>query len=83
VAFAAPFHIEAIMSKLVITIFFLVISTLTSYAKEPVRTIEGVVSKVSDGDTIQVLDPYGTKVKVRMYGMDAPETEKSNRKTRP
>lgn len=50
-------------------------------AKEPIRTIEGIVSKVSDGDTINVQDNQGTKVKVRLYGIDAPETEKSNKKT--
>ena len=52
-----------------------------SHAKEPKRVIEGVVTKVSDGDTIQVRDRFGTKVKVRLYGIDAPETEKRNRKT--
>lgn len=50
-------------------------------AKEPIRTIEGIVVKVSDGDTINVQDSYGTKLKIRLYGIDAPETEKSNKKT--
>jgi endonuclease YncB( thermonuclease family) len=50
-------------------------------AKDPIRTIEGIVTKVSDGDTIQVMDSLGTKVKVRFYGIDCPETEKSNKKT--
>jgi endonuclease YncB( thermonuclease family) len=50
-------------------------------AKDPIRTIEGVVSKVSDGDTIHVKDAFGTKVKVRLYGIDAPETEKGNKRT--
>ncbi|WP_236015015.1 thermonuclease family protein [Geomonas anaerohicana] len=36
---------------------------------------------VSDGDTVQVQDVLGTKVKVRLYGIDAPETEKRNRRT--
>jgi endonuclease YncB( thermonuclease family) len=52
-----------------------------SLANEPIRTIEGVVSKVSDGDTIHVKDDLGSKLKIRMYGIDAPETEKVNRKT--
>lgn len=52
-----------------------------AFAKDPVRTIEGIVTKVSDGDTLQVTDPSGTKVKVRFYGVDAPETQKSNKKT--
>lgn len=50
-------------------------------AKEPVRTIEGVVTKVSDGDTIQVTDNLGIMVKIRLYGIDAPETSKRNKKT--
>lgn len=50
-------------------------------AKGPNRTIEGFVSKVSDGDTINVTDDLGTSVKIRMYGIDAPETEKSNKRT--
>ena len=52
-----------------------------SLAKEPIRVIDGTVSKVSDGDTIQVVDQLGSKVKVRLYGIDAPETEKRSRKT--
>ena len=59
----------------------LVLFSACSHAKEPIRVIEGVVTKVSDGDTIQVRDRFGTKVKVRLYGIDAPETEKRNRKT--
>jgi endonuclease YncB( thermonuclease family) len=59
----------------------LVASFVVAQAKEPIRTIEGLVIKVSDGDTINVMDSLGTKVKVRLYGIDAPETEKSNRRT--
>ena len=50
-------------------------------AKDAIRILEGIVTKVSDGDTINVIDPVGTKLKVRLYGIDAPETEKSNKKT--
>src|SRR5689334_7948250 len=59
----------------------LMLSTTIALAKDPIRTIEGIVSKVSDGDTVHVTDSQGTKVKVRLYGIDAPETEKSNKKT--
>lgn len=65
----------------VASILLALISISTAFAKEPIRTIEGTVSKVSDGDTIHVTDPMGTKVKVRLYGIDAPETEKGNKKT--
>ena len=59
----------------------LAVSTVC-FGKEPIRTIEGTVSKITDGDTIHVTDSLGTKVKVRFYGIDAPETEKSNKRTR-
>jgi len=45
------------------------------------RTVEGTVSKVSDGDTVQVITAEGTKLRVRLYGCDAPETEQINRRT--
>lgn len=48
-------------------------------AKQPIRVIEGTVTKVSDGDTIQVTDSFGTMVKVRLYGIDAPETAKGSK----
>jgi endonuclease YncB( thermonuclease family) len=51
-----------------------------SFAKDPIRTVDGVVIKVVDGDTITVKSD-GTKLKVRMYGVDAPETEITNRRT--
>lgn len=69
------------MYRIIAAVMLLCLSTIPAFAKEPVRTIEGLVTKVSDGDTIQVTDQLGTKVKVRFYGMDAPETEKSNKKT--
>jgi len=58
----------------------LILSTI-AHAKDPIRKIEGTVTKVSDGDTINVQDSMGTKVKIRLYGIDAPETVKSNKKT--
>ncbi len=37
------------------------------------RTLEGKVVRVADGDTLTVLTREGTRVKVRLYGIDAPE----------
>lgn len=57
---------------------------LSLLGSEPIRVPDGVRSKgamVSDGDTVQVQDALGTKVKVRLYGIDAPKTEKRNRRT--
>lgn len=52
-------------------------------AKQPIRTIEGTVTRVSDGDTIQITDQLGTKVKARLYGIDAPETAKGKKTGQP
>lgn len=37
-------------------------------AKEPIRVINGVVVKISNGDTFKLRNILGTKVKVRLYG---------------
>jgi len=60
-------------------LFSLLLLSPPSYAV--IRTVEGTVSKVSDGDTLQVITPEGTKLRVRLYGCDAPEAEKLNRRT--
>jgi len=54
---------------------------LLSFAREPIRTVTGTVTKVSDGDTIQITTPEQTKLRVRLYGIDAPETPKINQRT--
>jgi endonuclease YncB( thermonuclease family) len=59
---------------------FFPVSCVSQYAKEITRTIDGMVTKISDGETIHVTNNHGTKVKVRFYGIDAPETEKSCKK---
>ena len=42
---------------------------------------ENVLEALTDGDTIHVTDSFGTEVTVRLYGIDCPETEKSNKRT--
>ena len=37
------------------------------------RTVEGKVFRVIDGDTLTLVTPEGTKLRVRLYGIDAPE----------
>lgn len=37
------------------------------------RTVEGKVTRVTDGDTLILVTGEGTKLKVRLYGIDAPE----------
>ncbi|EHP85846.1 nuclease (SNase domain protein) [Geobacter metallireducens RCH3] len=63
-----------------VVLLWIILISLPVWAKEPLRIIEGEVVKVVDGDTITI-DSEGTRVKVRLYGIDAPETEKINRKT--
>lgn len=69
------------MRSFLMSLILLICMTLAAFAKEPSRSIEGVVSKISDGDTIHVTDSGGTNVKVRFYGIDCPETEKGNKRT--
>ena len=45
------------------------------------RTVTGVVTRVLDGDTVQVTTPEQTALRIRTYGNDAPETEKINHRT--
>jgi len=55
------------------------IMVLAHHAHAAIRTVTGTVTKVSDGDTIQITTPEQTKLKVRLYGIDAPETPKINK----
>jgi endonuclease YncB( thermonuclease family) len=50
-------------------------------AKEPIRIEEGVVRHVADGDTVNVVTNEGTKLKVRLYGIDAPKIQHMNKRT--
>lgn len=70
-----------IINRIILAICLALLLPTLVIAKDPIRTIEGTVIKVVDGDTIHVQDDLGSKLKVRMYGVDAPETEKSNKKT--
>ena len=67
-------------------LFLFIISGLTAFinisvSQAVIRTVTGTVTKVTDGDTIHVTTPEGTKLKVRLYGIDAPETPKINQRT--
>jgi len=69
-----------------ILLFLFIISGMTAFinisvSQAVIRTVTGTVTKVSDGDTIHVTTPERTKLKVRLYGLDAPETPKINQRT--
>jgi micrococcal nuclease len=52
-------------------IVFLLVFSVPSCATP--RTEEGRVTRVADGDTLTLVTRTGTKLKVRLYGIDAPE----------
>ena len=67
-------------------ISLLFIASWTIFIHPPVshaaiRTVTGTVTKVTDGDSIQVTTAEQTKLKVRLYGIDAPETPKISHRT--
>lgn len=70
------------MNKLLVVLLLLLLA-VPALAKEPLRVIYGQVVKISDGDTIHVVDAQGVKVKVRLYGIDAPETSKGKKAGQP
>ena len=70
---------SSILLLLLLPIFTTFLFTATSHAT--IRTVTGTVTKVSDGDTIHLTTPEQTILKVRLYGIDAPETDKINNHT--
>jgi endonuclease YncB( thermonuclease family) len=64
----------AFLFAAVVSGFFTKEVVIKDYA-EPVKWhIEGKVSKISDGDTLTILNSDNKLVKIRLYGIDAPET---------
>jgi micrococcal nuclease len=51
----------------------------SSAATRPQRTEEGIVERVADGDTLTVITPNQTKLRIRMFGIGAPETPKGTK----
>ncbi len=69
-----------------ILILLSIITALTAFINIPsshaaIRMVTGKVTKVSDGDTIHLTTREQTKLRVRLYGIDAPETPKINHRT--
>ena len=65
---------------LLLVILFLACASIPT-SKAAIRTVTGTITKVTDGDTIHLTTPEQTKLKIRLYGIDAPETDKINNKT--
>ncbi len=74
------------MKRNAVIYFSLLVSLLGILIAAPdsqavIRTVTGTVTKVSDGDSIHLTTPEQTKLKVRLHGIDAPETPKINHRT--
>jgi micrococcal nuclease len=70
-----------IIMILLISLSMLLIAS-SAIARDPIRIVEGFVSKVSDGNNLTVVTKKREKLNVRMYGIDAPELDKIHRKTK-
>jgi len=72
-------------APIILTLVFLVTvyasafpSISNSQASPHPRSLHVVIVKVSDGDTLQGETPEKTKLKIRLYGIDAPEIAHGN-----
>ena len=54
-------------------LFICLLGTIPVAAFAAVESFEGKVVKVIDGDTLQILDNQNSNIRVRLYGIDAPE----------
>ena len=75
----SPFHLKII--PVLILVAGLASYFIPTAVPAAIRTVTGKVTKVTDGDTIRVMTPEQTVLKIRFYGIDAPETPKINRRT--
>ncbi len=60
-------------STIILFVAFAVLLCIAYPAHPSIRTMEGIVKKVADGDTITLITPEGTKLRVRLYRIDAPD----------
>ena len=64
-------------SRVLAAVTFLGAMTMASTVASAGETITGRVVGVSDGDTITVLDSTKTRHKIRLAGIDAPESKQA------
>lgn len=68
------------MKICILTILQVLLLTCCAHAG---RIVEGMVKAVYDGDTILLATREDSRLKVRLYGIDAPETKKPDRPGQP
>ena len=61
----------------------LLVLSVPAFAAEPIRTVDCMTERILDGDTFScaVKESGGTFLKIRLYGIDAPEGERRHYKT--
>lgn len=72
--------IRSVRRPCLYVVLFLAFILAIPHTSLALRTLEGTVVKVPDGDTIKVETDNGTLVKVRLAGVDSPETPKYSRR---
>jgi len=76
IAFAAFFFV-------LVSLIFLQTLSFSLHAATPIRTLDAVVTRVIDGDTVVTETSNGTRLKVRLYGIDAPELARAGKPGQP
>jgi micrococcal nuclease len=66
-----PRRSHSATSFLLAAVFALLLLPSSSHAV--ILTVEGKVTRVSDGDSVIVVTAEGTRLRTRLYGIDAPE----------
>jgi micrococcal nuclease len=70
------------ISAIMLALFLVLFITPPAIAGTPLQTVKGFVSRVFDGNNVIVKTRDRKTLKVCLYGTDAPELNKINRKTR-
>lgn len=71
-------QIVKLLSALIIILFMSVVTLWADQLTHVKRSMVGIVVSVYDGDTLQVATDDGTKLRVRLAWIDAPEIAKPN-----
>lgn len=66
--------------RLLCVVVLVITSVIAGYAHTPARSFSAVVTSIDDGDSLFVADSAGKRYKVRLYGIDAPQSGKFDRK---
>ena len=67
------------MKLLYVLVFLILSQSAQTFAASNTAQVQGMVREVFDGDSMLVVTRSKGTMKVRLYGIDAPETEKPDR----